>query len=162
MPLKARSIPSGPHEATHACSTWTSRTTWTASSEVLNAGVRNVGYPYQEKAKQQHKVAVVNDAKLAFAGKRSGYAYSAKKNNTARILLQARYDAPKNVRPEVSEFVFRVTNDKGVDLDSFPIWPAPGGINLLATGTAASGTYDVSVKSGTGLKEGEIKGLSQS
>ena len=129
---------------------------------ILNAGVRALGYPFGERPNRQHKVAITTDAAVAFAGSRCGYAFSAKNNQTARIRLQARFNAPRLRGREIIEFVFRPVRDKPVDLEEFGVWSGGGGVHLLATGSAKSGTYGLAVAHAKGRTPTVVEDLPQS
>ena len=134
---------------------------------LLNAGVRTLGKPFAEKAFNQHKVAVLRDPKVAFAGARCGYASSRKAKQTAEMALQRRFDAPEVRGNEVTELVFSPGIGGAVDLEDFLVWDPRRyqgggvGIRLSAKGKAADGTYDLDVQGAGRPVRGAVKGLPQ-
>jgi len=134
----------------------------------LNAGVRWLGYPFS--GKKQGKLAIINDKDQAFSGSRCGYAFSRRPEQTSRILLQRRFDAPDLGGGEVVEFVYRPVGAEPVDIKNFTVADPLGykgggvGIAIYANGRAAGGTYDLDVGCGRGSKRRVakvVRGLDQ-
>ena len=152
----------------------------------LNAGVRFLGHPFSEI--KQGRIAVINDPATAFAGKRCGHVFTDGADQVGRILLQRRYHAPSVKGDTVTEFVFRPvrtepadladltvwsevvyqpSNDQGVALEDLNAWAvvayqgSPGGITLLANGSAEEGTYGLDVRDSAGLARQAVNNLKQ-
>lgn len=122
----------------------------------LNAGVRWVGYPF---SKINENVSMILNDETAFTGKRSGYVLTELQEERARIWLQR--PADRDAADEIAEFVFRPVTEKAVDISDFVVWSSTRqqggfvGLTIVATGQAASGTYDLRAKS----KEGDLSVL---
>lgn len=129
----------------------------------INAGVRQLGDPFTDI--KQNVVDVLREPGAAFAGERSAHVFTNAPDERGRIIFQRSYDAPE-FSDEVTEFMFRPTRDDAADLQEFEIWTGLGyasgkvGVQLVANGDAASGTYAIDVVS-TEPHEGVLTGLAQ-
>ncbi len=125
---------------------------------LLNGGVRNLGYPFTETKIKE--VAVINDPKVAFAGKRCGYILTDEADQRGRIVFQRRYDAPNLNNDVVAELVYRPVREIPVVLEDFWLWESPC-IGLYANGTAESGTWSLDVQDKTGRVKDVVRNLRQ-
>lgn len=130
----------------------------------LNAGVRWVGYPFSEI--KQKISAIVVDPNVAFGGSRCGYVWTDRPEQRGRITLQPRADQA-NRADAVAEFVFRPVSARAVAIEDFVVWSAEQnrggavGVVLFAHGSAASGTYALSVKDARRVHRDVVRDLLQ-
>ncbi|MCL4692871.1 MAG: hypothetical protein KJ060_10225, partial [Candidatus Hydrogenedentes bacterium] len=114
----------------------------------VNAGVRWLGDPFTDT--KQNVVDVLRERDAAFAGERSAYVFTSSPDERGRVIFQRTYDAPE-FDDEIVEFVFRPSREAAADLEEFEIWTGLGyasgkvGVQLVANGDAASGTYAIDV-----------------
>ncbi len=131
----------------------------------LNAGVRQLGDPFTDI--KQNTVDLLRDADAAYTGERCAYVFTDAPDQRGHVILQRRYDAPE-VADEITEFMFRPLREGAADLRDFVVWSGLGyttgkvGVQLVASGDAATGKYAIDVVSAerhanvvTGLDQAE-------
>lgn len=129
---------------------------------LLDAGVRWAGDPFAKE--KEKEVAVLRDPKLAYRGSRCGHIHGEEKGGC--MILQRRYDAPRVVGEEVTEFVFRCVSDEPVELEKFVLWSPKHigsdkdvGVAIFAAGVAANDAYRLDVRDAEGLHAGAAVNL---
>lgn len=133
--------------------------------QVLNAGVRWLGYPFS--GIEEGTVEITRD--FGFSGRRCAHLATDRPEQTARIQMQRRFDAPRMAGDTVAEVMYLASRDGGIDLRDLTVWSAEStsgeqvGLTLVANGTAQSGTYRLDVLHGgeTGGDEGVGESLAQ-